>query len=242
MGASCWKRFCWELRRSYPFFSLEEATTDDIFTVKPVEGAVTADGIFNVKPVEGTVARRHIDVAASFAPHRGAILIRLFFLAWSLQVLYTDVTAYPPHNLYIYMGYLTHWNHALSNCYFICSCLCAIIPSATQQPVNGEDIPGRLVRTTWGLYSCVAPLGIAVTMLYWSGTAFIIGHGSYVAVMEHGGIATMVLTDGLLVGLVPIRAKHVVYLLTLSICYMTWSVIDAVLDIGNGEWGPAEGM
>ena len=57
--------------------------------------------------------------------------------------------------------------------------------------------------------------------------------------MEHGGIATLILIDGLLVGLVPVRAKHIVYLLTVSASYLTWSIVDAVLEIGNGEWGPA---
>ena len=234
MDVSCWRRFWWELRPSYPFFSLEEATTEDIFPEYSRQCKGNNSGTI--------ITRRHIHVAASFAPHRFAILIRLCFLAWSLEVLYTDVTHYPPHNLFWYMAYLTHWGHLLSNCYFFCSFLCSIIPSATKQPQNEEDIPGRLVRTTWGLYSCVAPLEIAITMLYWSGTEFISGHGTYVAIMEHGGIATMVLMDGLMVGLVPVRAKHIVYLLTLSICYMIWSVIDAVYEIGNGEWGPAQGI
>jgi len=225
MGASCWTRFWWELRPSYPLFSLQEAVAGD-------DDYSTA-----------SASRRHshIDVAGSFAPHRGAILVRFFFLAWSLQVFYTDVSSYPPHNLYIYMGYLTHWGHLLCNWYFICSFLCTIIPSAVRQPEEGvdNDEPGRLVRTTWGLYSCVAPLEIAITMLYWSGTALQSGHGTYVSVMEHGGIATLVLIDGLLVGLVPVRAKHVVFLMTVSLSYMAWSVVDTVLGIGNGEWGPA---
>lgn len=220
MGSSIWKRFLFELRPSYPLFSLEEAAcTEDLNGSKP---------------------RRYIDVKQSFAPHWMAISFRLFFLAWSLQVLYTDVSTYPPHNLYIYMGYLTHWGHFLSNLYFLCSFLCTIIPWAVRQPTGDMRMrPGRLVRTTWGLYSCVAPLEIAITLLYWSGTTFISGHGTYVSAMEHGGIALLILIDGLLVGIVPVRAKHLFYLVVVSFCYLSWSVFDAFLEIGNGEWGPA---
>lgn len=226
MTASCWTRFWWELRPSYHFYSLKEAEGE--FFGSTTSATTTTAG-----------QHRYIDVARSFAPHRWAILFRFFFLAWSLQVLYTDVSHYPPHNLYIYMGYLTHWGHLLSNLYLLCSFLCSIIPSAVQQPTAENERPGRLVRTTWGLYSLVAPLEIAITLLYWSGAPFISGHGCYVSVMEHGGIATLVLIDGLLVGLVPVRAKHVVLLVTVSVLYLAWSVIDAVLEIGNGEWGPA---
>jgi len=227
MGIPCWKRFLWECRPSYPFYSLEEAS-------------IIGDN-YESQHGNNNDKRHVIDVAASFAPSYKAIPIRLFFLCWSLQVLYTDVSTYPPHNLYIYMGYLTHWGHLLSNCYFIGSFLCSILPWAVQQPQDdgGALVPGRLVRFTWGLYSCVAPLEIAITMLYWSGATFLSGHGCYVAVMEHGGIATLILLDGLVVGLVPVRAKHVIYLLIVSVSYMAWSVIDAVFDIGNGEWGPA---
>jgi len=200
----------WELRPSYPFYSLEEAEVD-----------------------------KYIHVARSFAPHQWAILVRIFFLFWSLQVLYTDVSAYPPHNLYIYMGYLTHWGHLLSNLYFLCSLLCCIVPNAVEQPSDKAQPPGRLVRLTWGLFSCVAPLQISIAILYWSGTAFISGYGCYICVMEHGGIAALVLIDGFLVGLVPIRAKHIIFLVMVSLLYLCWSIVDAVLEIGNGEWGPA---
>ena len=51
-----------------------------------------------------------LNLEKCFAPNRHTtIIIRSVFLLWSLHVLYVDVTHYPPHNLYIYMGYLTHW-------------------------------------------------------------------------------------------------------------------------------------
>jgi hypothetical protein len=59
--------------------------------------------------------------------------------------------------------------------------------------------------------------------------------------MEHGGISLLILLDGNWVGIVPVRAKHLVFLMFLCILYCAWSILDSVLEIGNGEWGPAYG-
>jgi hypothetical protein len=97
-----------------------------------------------------------------------------------------------------------------------------------------------LVCLTWGLYSTVTPLEIAITCLYWS---FVSAFGpiNYVSIMEHGGIALLILLDGNWVGIVPVRAKHLVFLTFLCILYCAWSILDSVLGIGNGDWGPAYG-
>jgi hypothetical protein len=206
---SWWDRLQWELRPSFSFFSIDEPS-----------GA-------------------RIDVAASFGRHRPylTIILRLVFVCWSVQVLMEDVSHYPPHNLYIYMGYLTHWGHVLVILYFWCSLLCAILPSATRQPSPHKQ-PHRLVQATWGLYSTVAPLEVAITLLYWAGVAN--GPVTYVAVMEHGGLAVLVWMDGLVVSVVPVRVKHIWFLLTLCVLYLIWSVVDVVAGIGGGEWGPAD--
>mmetsp|Transcript_21713 Transcript_21713/g.47330 ORF Transcript_21713/g.47330 Transcript_21713/m.47330 type:complete len:179 (+) Transcript_21713:174-710(+) len=54
--------------------------------------------------------------------------------------------------------------------------------------------------------------------------------------MEHGGICLLVLLDGLCVGSVPLRAKQFVYLLSVCIAYLLWSMVNFALDLGNGEW------
>jgi hypothetical protein len=243
---SCWERLQWELRPSFPLFSIDEPS-----------GA-------------------KIDVAASFGArrtHNGScstmfsiITVRLVFFVWSVQVLYEDVSHYPPHNLYIYMGYLTHWGHVLTILYFTSSFLCAILilpPVSTGQPASSplspdeysqsvspqpqppsqpQPQPHILVRVTWGLYSTVAPLEVAITLLYWaSGGVNDNGPVTYISVMEHGGLAVLVWLDGLvLVSVVPVRAKHIWFLLTVCVLYLTWSVIDVVAGIGGGEWGPAD--
>jgi hypothetical protein len=101
--------------------------------------------------------------------------------------------------------------------------------------------PHVLVRTTWGLYSTVAPLEVAITLLYWtSGGVNDNGPVTYISVMEHGGLALLVWMDGLIVSVVPVRAKHIWFLLTVCSLYLIWSVVDVVAGIGGGEWGPID--
>jgi hypothetical protein len=226
---SCLERLQWELRPSFSFFSIDEASGDKI------------------------------DVAASFGArsHNSSylrmfsiIIVRLVCFIWSLQVFYEDVSHYPPHNLYIYMGYLTHWGHVLTILYFMCSFLCTILPFVTRQPASAplqldepspsQPQPHVLVRTTWGLYSTVAPLEVAIALLYWGSGINNNGPVTYISVMEHGGLAVLVWMDGLIVSVVPVRAKHVCFLMTVCALYLIWSVVDVVAGIGGGEWGPAD--
>jgi hypothetical protein len=86
----------------------------------------------------------------------------------------------------------------------------------------------------WGLYDTVAPLEVAITFLYW-GSGLYNGF-TYINVMEHGGLLLLLLLDG---WTIPVRAKHVAFLLGISLLYLVWTIIDAVLDIGSGDWGPA---
>jgi hypothetical protein len=86
----------------------------------------------------------------------------------------------------------------------------------------------------WGLYDTVAPLEVAITFLYWG--SGLNGDFTYINVMEHGGLLLLLLLDG---WAIPVRAKHVAFLLGISLLYLVWTIVDAILDIGSGDWGPA---
>lgn len=237
------RRLWWELRPSFGLFS----------------------------PLEPT--GRTVDLAACFSGAGGtrtrcySCLLRLLLWLWAVQVLAVDVCHYPPHNLYIYLGYLTHWGHLLSIGYLLGSFLCAAVPALIQRNNHKNDInddeqqqqpteqrqpppqiPLRLIQTTWFLYSLTAPLELAICLLYWSAVAAGPAAFSYVSVMEHGGIAIAVWLDGTGVlaasktgggSGVPVRAKHAAFLMVTCCAYLFWTGVDAVLGIGNGEWGPA---
>jgi len=231
----CAARLCWELR--------------------------TAPGLFSLQEPNG----RTLDMEACFLVGRdgksrevfGWLLLRLWMMLWSWQVLAYDLYWYPPHNLYIYMGYLTHWGHLLSIGYltasFFLSVRSTLVVRRQAASTKHDSSTGttafqttptptkttRLIYTIWGLYSLAAPLELSICLLYWAAVA---GTGpsafSYVSVCEHGGIALAVLLDGVTRG-IPVRVPQVAYLLGLCGLYLVWTVVDAVLGIGNGEWGPA---
>lgn len=211
---SCRTRFYAELRADYPLFSLQEPFSED--------NAPHSD--LNVKQV--------------FAPDRpfcGTLLWRLAFLLISMQVLLYDLYHYPPHNLWIYLAYLTHWGHVLSISYFLCSVFLTICLQRRQGAHEVNSYPLRLVHFTWGLYATVAPLEVGITILYWAALS---SEFSYVTVMEHGGILCLVLLDGLWVSQIPVRAKQGIFVMIVALLYVAWSVVDYVCDIGNGDWGP----
>ena len=94
----------------------------------------TAPGLFSLREPNG----RTLDLAACFLGRGDGgvstsskvflwLLLRLLMLLWSLQVLAYDLSWYPPHNLYIYMGYLTHWGHLLSIGYLTASFVLSIV-------------------------------------------------------------------------------------------------------------------
>ncbi|GKY96341.1 hypothetical protein MPSEU_000593800 [Mayamaea pseudoterrestris] len=188
-----------------------------------------------------------IDVVGSFAStwwRPGVCLLRLALFVWSLQVFHEDLATYPPHNLYIYMGYLTHWGFLLTICYLFCSLLCSLLlrPSdsggSEYAPEALNDFKhGRLVKNTWALFSLVAPLEICICFLFWSAVTTG-GPVTYVSLMEHGVFAIVVLLDGLVVGRIPVRFPQVVLLWTVCFCYLVWTLVDAFY-VENGEWGPA---
>ena len=211
-GAPLCNRLWWELRPSTGFFLPNEANGDIL------------------------------DLAACFA---GSRVLRFIFLLWSVQVFMLDLYHYPPHNLYIYMGYLTHWGHVLSIWYLAASFLCSVkLAPARVSPsslVPCVRQPTRLIKVTWFLYSLTAPLELAICLLFWSAVAAGPAAFSYVSVMEHGGIAILVWVDGNWTGgcAVPVRAKQVIFLMMVCFIYLFWTGVNAVLGIGNGEWGPA---
>jgi len=191
--------------------------------------------------------------------------IRCVLFATALHVLYFDVTRYPPHNLWVYMFFLTHWGHCINIMYLGCSLLCSIVYTSNDDNFDssadgadddrhdgitnnseyddgsGRNLP-RLIKATWSLYGTAAPLSIAIALLYWASIApgaHFPDVFTYPSVMEHGVVGLLVLFDGNIVGTVPVRAKHIVYMMIVCTSYLLWSLINWMQNLGNGEWGPA---
>ena len=84
--------------------------------------------------------------------NNGTFYGRSVFLAISMHVLYFDMTHYPPHNLWVYMFYLTHWGHMMNMWYLFCSWVCCL--SYTRYVESSvstsflDKLP-RLITHTW---------------------------------------------------------------------------------------------
>ena len=240
-----WQDRLWsELAWSYPIYCQTEEVIDD----------------------DGSLQRRYININECFAPSRPIIktnwarrlyffnnrvfYTRLVFVAISLHVMYIDITRYPPHNLVVYMFFLTHWGHILNITYLLCSLVCSMIfvgssdngiPVIIEEDEHNKALP-KLIKIAWLLYSTTAPLSLAICMLYWIGIApsqLPQDSLNYVCIMEHGIIGIIVLIDGIVVGTIPVRAKQYVCLLAVCISYLLWSLVNYILKLGNGDWGPA---
>lgn len=73
----------------------------------------------------------------------------------------------------------------------------------------------------------------------WDGPPLDFHASTYVSIMEHGVVGSLVLLDGSRLGSVPVRAGQVLPLLALCVTYLAWSGLHCLLGVGLGEWaGP----
>ena len=257
-----------ELSCSYPMFCLieEDVSNNENGPSMQKRQTIIVNIYECIAPSYRPICKRY-----NWAKRLGFLNNRIFYIrctyfALSLHVLYVDVTRYPPHNLWVYLFFLTHWAHILNIAYLTCSLICCMkfgepdtsnndipMPDGGDEYYNydnnniinidrsGKTIP-RLVKVTWLLYSTTAPLSLAICTLYWIGvlapTQSIEESMNYPCIMEHGVIGLIILFDGIACR-VPVRAKHVVSLLAICTSYLLWSIVNYMLQLGNGEWGPS---
>ena len=178
-----------------------------------------------------------IDVDKTFAPrpYWSSWLTRLLFLAISVESLFATLHHTPPWNRWFFMAYLTHWGLVTAIAYQLCAVLClipAIRRKALYQPRSGESC-SLFVRITWGLFSLAAPVELIICILYW-GLDYSPGHPvHYYLVMNHGGIALLLMVDGFLLSSFPLQLKQLVFTVVFCIAYLTWTIIFAKSDIPN---------
>lgn len=178
-----------------------------------------------------------IDVEQTFAPrpYWRSWLTRLLFLAISVESLFATLHNTPPWNRWFFMAYLTHWGLVAAIAYQLCAVLClipAIRQKALYQPRSGE-LCALFVRITWGLFSLAAPVELVICILYW-GLDYSPGHPvHYYLVMNHGGIALLLMVDGFLLSSFPLQLKQLVFTVVFCIVYLAWTIIFAESNIPN---------
>jgi len=178
-----------------------------------------------------------IAVDKTFAPrpYWRSWLVRLSFLALSVESLGATLYHTPPWNRWFFMAYLTHWGLVASIAYQICAVICLLPPirrKALYQPCS-EERCSLFVRTTWGLFSLAAPVELIICILYW-GLDYSPGHPvHYYLVMNHGGIALLLMLDGFLLSSIPLQLKQLLFTIGFCIAYLTWTLIFAESNISN---------
>jgi len=193
--------------------------------------------MFAVKEVNG----RSIDVEACFAPTPmwRTAFIKFFLASWTVSVLVTDLLwEYEADERNYYLIYLTNWCHFMTVIYTFLSLTISMCPGLAKQPAASKEDsdvrPGFVVRFTWGLYATVTTIQMAVALLFWLlEYSFDTGCPSYNSLMKHGVFMVLVLLEGLVLNSIPIRAKHVVFPVTLACLFLIWSILQAVFNIGN---------
>lgn len=174
-----------------------------------------------------------LDVARTFGPRDTfSLCFKLFFTALTVFTLAYDIHENPVKSFY--MAFVSHWALCFAAVYSVLSLLNSMF--RPRQPSNPADPPSLMVRLTWALFVVSAFFQIMVTAMFWyleydysEGTSGL----SYLSVMLHGGIALLLLMEGLAVNRIPVRFKHIYFCMALLVCYVLWTVLHAYLDIGN---------
>ncbi|KAL7541793.1 hypothetical protein ACHAXR_011220 [Thalassiosira sp. AJA248-18] len=191
-----------------------------------------------------------IDVKRSFAPGPTTSMIaaKILFFVWTLVTILIDNIYYFEHSRYFSLAYLTRWALVVALFYQAFFILVLATLSKSESGVakslknNGGPVPCHwLIRTLWCLFSIAATLGAVVALSYWPLFAF--GGATaihdtthlYINVMTHGGVAVLVLIDGLCLNRTPLRMRQVIFPMLIGIAYDLWTVLHWQLGIGNPE-------
>ena len=164
--------------------------------------------------------------------HISSILLILFFpsllLCGGLAVVLLPFS-------FGFLPVLTHWTVVLTIVYFGIALAVSLSPWSVEQPRHGEP-PSVLVRFAWAFYSCVLPMNILVVLLYWTldyepGQTITVN-----TISLHAGTCLLVLIDGNLIAKIPIRLKHIVFVESMAVLLVIWTLINDLTGIGDGVW------
>ena len=189
------------------------------------------NSLFDISEPEG----KHIDIDRTFAPRPLYLswIMRLSFLAISLESLFQTLKGTPQWKRWFFMAYLTHWGLVVVIAYQVAAVLCLMFRNRVlYQPHRGEKC-SRLVRLTWGLFSLAAPVELIICILYW-GLDYVPGKSvDLLLVMNHGGIALLLLVDGFILSSYPVQLKQGIFTIIFCVAYLIWTVVFAESDISN---------
>lgn len=180
-----------------------------------------------------------IKVADSFTPERkyqATIIVRVTFLIFALVAFFLQLRRYvvPGNGLY-FLFYLTHWTLFTGMAYLVS----AIYVTLHRDDIMRQEESGNLlssVKLMWTLFSISAPAGVSVFLAYWP-MAYnpAVDTIDFRNCMVHGGVASLVLIDGLIIGSIPLRIKQILFYYGYCFSYVIFNIIHDYSPLGDGD-------
>jgi hypothetical protein len=139
-----------------------------------------------------------------------------------------------------YLAYLTHWSMTFCGLYVTVNLFNCYYYNTIQQPSTTDtantNVP-FLIKVTWFLFQLASHTAAGAAFVFWPIRNVMDMPLSYNLVMNHGGIVTLVLLDGMYVNRIPYRIVHwYTMIVPIQILYVVWSLIhDFLTDIGNPD-------
>jgi len=165
-----------------------------------------------------------IDVEASFIPEPkwSVYLFRNVCFIFTLVVTYHSFRVSTVKLMWF--GYLTHWSALVTLLYQGPILVCSMRSSLLPQPKPNET-PYFLLRFIWAAYSVAISAEFFVTLLYWTLIHDWSESPTFLNIALHGIFAVLLVLDGVLIGKIPMRLKHLLFVEVYGICYIIWSFI-----------------
>jgi len=209
---------------------------------------------------DGSTETKLIDVNASFSPPMGMAtkttnkkvftLAKVGVVIWKLFVFLlqamTFLAGFIPFPNAIWFAYLTNLSLLMAMIYSGLSLVNTIFPVATDsssvsddsKDTSEEGVVSTRTRITWAFFTLAGFLQTLITVLYWALLHPPEARGLflYSMIILHGGVAALILVDGLLVNRIPIRMRHWLEIcLPFTFMYALWSLLQSplALDLEN---------
>jgi len=163
-----------------------------------------------------------LDIDASFCIGKGfgALVAEIKLLTFAIAVASLVYAFSIRENPGWYPAYLTPWGVFFGVLQLGGSFVLTAFFSA--EHIYDPEKANALVKLTWLLYSVAGVLGFTITLLFWLLVYDSKNDYMLAKVMNHGGVALIVVIQGLFLDKVPMRLKHIVFSDGVAVIMATW--------------------
>jgi len=187
-------------------------------------------------PDTSSDGNKFMDVEETFAPrpHLFFVGAKFAMAIWLFASLVVSILQNEPY-FGFWFAYLSSWGLVVTVLYAICSFISAALlayhPPQQQKRKELTGKVGMLLKITWALFAVAFPAELCITLLFW--VLIFDGSFNYSTFMLHGISWVIIGIEGILISRVSLRMKQFVFIEFFSVCYLVWSVLHSVLNVGN---------